>query len=36
GEERGSKIQFAEAFESCEYGSKLTQDNLPTLFPFFD
>lgn len=36
GNEEGEKIQFAEAFESCEYGSPLTSDNLQTLFPFFD
>ena len=31
----GSNIQYAEAFESCEYGSALTAENLPTFFPFF-
>lgn len=36
GKERGGKIQYAEALESCEYGSPLTEENLPTLFPFFD
>lgn len=35
GEERGRQIQYAEAFEGCEYGSKLTDENIPTLFPFF-
>ncbi len=34
GEERGSKVKYAEAFESCEYGSPLTEDNIPVLFPF--
>ncbi len=36
GAERGSKVQYAEAFEACEYGSALTEDNIPVLFPFFD
>lgn len=35
GEERGRKVQFAEAFEGCEYGAPLTKDNLHRLFPFF-
>lgn len=35
GEERGLGVQYAEAFEACEYGSKLTDDNTPKLFPFF-
>ena len=35
GEESGAQIQYAEAFEGCEYGSALTGDNIPTLFPFF-
>jgi len=35
GEERGKKIQFAEAFESCEYGAPLLQDDLNRLFPYF-
>ena len=26
--------QYAEAFEGCEYGSALTDDNLHKLFPF--
>lgn len=36
GEERGAQIQYAEAFEICEYGAPLSQDNIPTLFPFFE
>lgn len=36
GEHVGNEIKYAEAFESCEYGSPLTPDNLPLLFPFFD
>ena len=35
GEEAGAQIKYAEAFEGCEYGSALTADNIPTLFPFF-
>jgi LmbE family N-acetylglucosaminyl deacetylase len=35
GEERAAKIQYAEAFEGCEYGLPLTQENIPRLFPFF-
>jgi len=36
GKERGSKIRYAEAFENSEYGSSLTNENLKSLFPFFD
>ena len=35
GEEVGARIEYAEAFEGCEYGSSLTAENIPTLFPFF-
>jgi LmbE family N-acetylglucosaminyl deacetylase len=35
GEKRGSNVQCAEAFSACEYGSKLTADNIAKLFPFF-
>ena len=35
GEEKGAKVQYAEAFEGCEYGSALTSDNVARLFPFF-
>jgi N-acetylglucosamine malate deacetylase 1 len=34
GEERGREIQYAEAFEHCEYGGQLTDENKPVLFPF--
>jgi hypothetical protein len=34
GLERGSKIDMAEAFEGCEYGSPLTVENARVLFPF--
>ena len=36
GDERGSAIRFAEAFEVSEYGSQPTQEQLKALFPFFD
>jgi hypothetical protein len=36
GEERAARIQHAEAFELCEYGGPLTEDNVRILFPFFD
>jgi len=35
GEEKGSKIRNAEAFELCEYGSQPSADELKKLFPFF-
>jgi LmbE family N-acetylglucosaminyl deacetylase len=28
------KVKYIEAFERCEYGGKLTHDNVATLFPF--
>lgn len=34
GQERGSRVKFAEAFELCEYGVPLTPDLTKTLFPF--
>ena len=36
GEERGRKVQHAEAFEACEYGTPLNDENRKRLFPFFD
>ena len=35
GEEQGTQIQYAEAFEGCEYGAPLTEKNKQVLFPFF-
>lgn len=35
GPERGAKVQYAEAFEPCEYGSPLTPEKIRELFPFF-
>jgi LmbE family N-acetylglucosaminyl deacetylase len=34
GKEKGSKVKHAEAFEGCEYGSRLTEEKIPVLFPF--
>lgn len=34
GEKRGSKIRFAEAYEVCEYGAKLTDELRKVLFDF--
>lgn len=34
GRERGAKVRYAEAFEGCEYGSRLTTEMIPALFPF--
>lgn len=36
GEKAGNEIRYAEVFEGCEYGSPLTAENIPTLFPFFE
>ena len=35
GEEAGAQVKYAEAFEGSEYGSSLTAENIPILFPFF-
>jgi hypothetical protein len=35
GPEAGSKIQYAEAFEGCEYGSPLSSEACRRLFPFW-
>ncbi len=34
GAERATKIRYVEAFEPCEYGSPLTEENKFELFPF--
>lgn len=34
GQERGSGILYAEAFEACEYGAPLTEEAKARLFPF--
>jgi LmbE family N-acetylglucosaminyl deacetylase len=35
GPERGNAVQYAEAFELCEYGRRATTEELKQLFPFF-
>jgi len=34
GEEKGKKVQYAEAFEICEYGRQLSDAEKKELFPF--
>ena len=34
GELAGRAVQYAEAFEGCEYGAPLTAQNIGRLFPF--
>lgn len=34
GEEKGNAVQYAEAFEVCEYGRRPTREELKQLFPF--
>ncbi|MDQ3854946.1 MAG: PIG-L family deacetylase [Chloroflexota bacterium] len=34
GSERGAAVEYAEAFEACEYGSPLTEEARTRLFPF--
>jgi LmbE family N-acetylglucosaminyl deacetylase len=36
GQERASKVRYAEAFEVCEYGRKPDKEELKRLFPFFE
>lgn len=36
GEERGKAVKYAEVFEICEYGRKPNNDELKSLFPFFE
>lgn len=31
----GARVRYAEAFEGCEYGTRLTPELVPVLFPFF-
>jgi hypothetical protein len=35
GEDRARNIEYAEAFEICEYGSQPTEEQIRELFPFF-
>jgi hypothetical protein len=34
GNDRGNAVQYAEAFESCEYGAPLDAAAIERLFPF--
>ncbi len=34
GAEQGRKVRYAQAFEVCEYGRQLSQDELKQMFPF--
>jgi len=36
GRDRAGKIQYAEAFEICEYGRRPDRTEIKKLFPFFD
>ena len=36
GQEKGSRIQYAEAFELCQYGSQPSMEALKKLFPTFE
>ncbi len=36
GKDRAAKVQYAEAFEICEYGRRPDKRELTRLFPFFD
>jgi LmbE family N-acetylglucosaminyl deacetylase len=36
GAERGKQVKYAETFEVCEYGRRVTPEELRKLFPFFD
>ena len=36
GKERAAKVQYAEAFEICEYGRRPDKAEIRRLFPFFD
>jgi N-acetylglucosamine malate deacetylase 1 len=36
GKERAAKVQYAEAFEICEYGQRPSRAEIKKLFPFYD
>jgi hypothetical protein len=35
GPEKGAAVQYAEAFEVCEYGRQPSREEIKKLFPFF-
>jgi hypothetical protein len=35
GQEKGNQVQYAEAFELCQYGSQVDIETLKKLFPAF-
>jgi N-acetylglucosamine malate deacetylase 1 len=36
GPDRGKKVKYAEAFEICEYGRRVTEAEIKKLFPFYE
>ena len=34
--EKGKKVKYAEAFEICEYGRRVTREQVKKLFPFYE
>jgi LmbE family N-acetylglucosaminyl deacetylase len=36
GPEKGKKVKYAEAFEICEYGRRVTPEQIKKLFPFYE
>jgi hypothetical protein len=36
GPEKGKKVKYAEAFEICEYGRRVTEEQVKQLFPFYE
>jgi N-acetylglucosamine malate deacetylase 1 len=36
GKDRADKVQYAEAFEVCEYGRRPNKEEMARLFPFFE
>ncbi|MFO0851481.1 MAG: PIG-L family deacetylase [Gemmataceae bacterium] len=36
GSDKGMKVKHAEAFEVCEYGRRVSEDQLKKLFPFYE
>jgi len=36
GPDKGKKVKYAEAFEVCEYGRRVTEEQIKKLFPFYE